>query len=194
MMDQEALLNRWLPARLEALNTMQIALRYYNADKEWTPMEIHIDGKLAIEGTAAGFIFPALECGVINARALLEFMGLCVNKQRRLANIERNRRPDDIGIEQFMLNGSPLPLVRADEAIARYLGPPEDAERGLVAMFDLANKALAHLTTDVESERWSAHELEIACEGIPALLESALYTPLGLPFPKYRHASRPRGG
>lgn len=191
MMDDHTVLHRWLPSRLESLNTMQIALRYYNADKEWTPMKIHIDGKLAIEGTAAGFIFPAMECGVINARALLEFMGLCVTKQKRLANIER-RRPDDIGIERFKVNENPLPVVRADEAIARYLGPPEDAERGFIAMFDLANKALAHITTDVEPERWSAHELEIACEGIPALLESKLYTPLGLPFPKYRHTSRPR--
>lgn len=192
MMDKQLVLNRWLPSRLETLHAMGIALAHYNADKERLRMEIRFDGDLVIEGTAAGFIYPTLESGVINARALLEFMGLCMDKQGRLANVSK-RRPNDIGIEDFTRDGAPLSLVRPNEAIARYQGPQEDAEAGFLAIFSLANKVLAHMTTDVESGRWPSQVLQIACAGIPALLESYLYTPLCLPFPKCRCTSRPRG-
>lgn len=193
MMDEQFTLDRWLPSRLETLHAMEIALGYYTSDQERARMEIRFDGELVIEGTAPGFIYPTLESGVINARVLLEFMGLCVDKHGRLANVSR-RRPDDIGIEDFKRSGKSLPLVRPSEAIARYRGPPQDAEASFLAIFNLANKALAHMTRDVASERWPAHVLKVACIGIPALLESYLYTPLGLPFPRYRHTSRPCAG
>lgn len=192
-MDQKIVLERLVPYKLQAISALSIALKYWCAWDSPKSLEIYMDGKLAIEGNTNAWINPVLEAGAIHARGLLEFIGLRVTKDGKLANI-RGRMPDDVGIEQFQTNdGASLSLVSPADAIGRYKGPAVDAERALVAVFHLSNKALAHLTYGVVSEeRWSTSDLELACSGIPALIESYLYTPLGLPMPEYLHASRSR--
>lgn len=188
MVNQSAVLNRWLPYRLQTLEALRIALRHFNAGNDTKPLAVHIDGKLVMEGTAAGIINPMMEAGVIHARALLEFLGLAV-KEKRLIKVPR-RRPDDICIEHLTLNGAALSMVEPQAAIRSYEGPSDEAERALVTVFDLANKGLAHLTWGIRKDGWSSHDLDIACRGITALVVGNVYRTLGAPVPDYQISSR----
>jgi hypothetical protein len=151
-------------------------------------MEIFVEGKLQIEGNLNAFTNPAIEAGVVHCRVLLEFLGLCVHKGC-LTHIER-RKKSDIGIENFVGSSGPLQKVDIDVALARYKGDPADAERALLTVFRLANKNLSHTTCELENHPEDVTSLLIAAAGIPSLVVSYLYTPLGLPPPNYKITSR----
>ena len=77
-------------------------------------------------------------------------------------------------------------LQRLDpkDALAAYSGPREEAEGALISIFEVANKLMAHITDGTLSDEWTDRHLDIACRGIPALVESHLYTKLGMTVPK----------
>lgn len=154
-------------------------------------MTIHADGKLVIEGNLNGFTNPAIEAGLVHCRALLEFLGLCMNKDARLGNI-KTRRSSDIGIEHFRNSSGPLPKVTPDDAVRRYEGGRQQAEEALISVFQITNKGLAHFTTDLVENPELRSLVEIASRGVPSLVVSHLYTPLGLPPPNYKHPTRHR--
>ena len=116
-----------------------------------------------------------VEAGFIHARCLLEFLGLGV-KKGKLITVE-NRRADDIAIEHFTVDGVPLEKVTPDVALSAYTGPRDRGERALVAIFELANKGLAHFTRTFP-DGYNSVDLEIACQGIPVLVQNQLYVKL----------------
>jgi hypothetical protein len=175
------LLQVWIPYRLEALETMLWAYDKSHDYERPRKMQVLVEGRILLQGNTAAILNPMIEVGFIHARSLMEFMGLRVEKGH-LASIV-SRRQDDMGIEHFRdTRGMPLPKVSPQAVVATYNGKPADAERALVAMFDLANKGLAHLS----AWTWGGYtdrELWDACEGIRMLIQNNLYTPLGIPMP-----------
>lgn len=181
MMTLEDVLNRWIPYRLQALETFQFAWKWIGESDATRKVEVFEADRLKLKVNVEAIANPMIEVGFIHARALLEFMGLCANNGK-LGQI-RNRRPDDIAIEHFSTSQIPLCVVTPDAALSAYQGPREDAENALVAIFELTNKILAHLTTGTLSAEYTDHHLDIACLGIPALLNNHLYAKLGRQIP-----------
>ncbi|WP_108473149.1 hypothetical protein [Rhodanobacter thiooxydans] len=175
------LLEVWIPYRLQALETLLWAYDKSHDYEQPREMQVFVEGRLLLRGNTAAMLNPMIEVGFIHARSLMEFMGLRVEKGH-LAAIP-SRRQDDIGIEYFRdARDAPLPKVSPQAVFTAYNGEPADAERSLVAMFDLANKGLAHLS----GWNWGGYtdrELRNACEGIRVLIQNYLYTPLGIRMP-----------
>ncbi|MBN8921754.1 MAG: hypothetical protein BGP10_15165 [Rhodanobacter sp. 68-29] len=181
MMNLDDVLHKWIPYRLQAMETMMWA--YYKQDDIEPPKEIvvTVDGEKILQGYASAIFNPMLEVGFIHARSLLEFMGLAASEGRLVA--VKGRRKDDIAIEQFSVNGVALEKVSPSMALDTYTGPRDLGERALVAMFELANKGLAHLTSGIP-DGYTSEDLEIACKGIKALVGNNLYIKLGMQIPE----------
>lgn len=192
-MDYDFFLQRLIPYRLGAVSALTLALEYWFHWDSAVPMQIYFDGKLAIEGNSNGFTNPAIESGLIHCRALLEFLGLC-EREEALQSIALPRRSDDIGIESFCNASGPLPLVAPSTALSRYTGASFEAEHALLAVFHATNKGLAHVTNGFSLSKADSNLIEVASRGVPALVVSHLYTPLGLPAPNFEIESRPRNG
>jgi hypothetical protein len=191
MVDRDRLLHE-LPYRMQAIDTLNLAL---NLSSTWSaaPMTLFAGDELVVEGTLHGFTNPAIEAGIMHCRALLEFLGLC-DMNGKLGNITR-RRKTDIGIEHFNTPaGSPLKMVSPDDAANRYPGSTDEAKNALLAVFQVANKELAHVTEDLRDSPEHARLIEIASRGIPVLMVGCFYKPMGLPAPDYRLSHRPRNG
>ena len=190
-MDSDRLLRELLPYRMTAVETLNLAI---HLQMRWDrpPMTIHVNDKLVVEGNLNAFTNPAIEAGLVHCRALLEFLGLCMTKDARLANL--TRRPSDIGIEHFSNANGPLSMVTPDDAVKRYKGGREEAEKALISVFQITNKGLAHVTKDLVDNPEHGTLIEIASRGVPSLVISHLYTPLGLPAPNYKLPRRFRNG
>ena len=191
-MNLDRLLNEIMPYRMQAVATLNLAtcLRMKWADHP-QPLEIHVNGKLQVEGNLHAFTNPAIEAGLVHCRALLEFLGLTANKSGRIVNINR-RRPGDIGIEHFSNASGHLSTVNPDTVLSRYDGSKEEAEKALLAVFQITNKGIAHVTEDIKDNPDHGKLIEIASRGVPSLVVSYLYTPLGLPAPDYKLTHRMR--
>jgi hypothetical protein len=191
-MNETRLLYEILPYRMYAVATLNRALQLRARWSNAPAMAIFVDGKLEIEGNFDAFANPAIEAGLVHCRALLEFLGLC-DKDSVLSNIERRRR-GDVGIEHFKNAAGHLKMVDPQAVLKRYDGGQAEAEKALLCVFHLANKGLAHITQDLKDHPEQGALLEIASRGIPSLVVSYLYTPLGIPAPDYKITSRPREG
>jgi hypothetical protein len=191
-MTVDEVLNLWIPYRLQALDTLQFAWRWIGESDSPRRVEVFEEGRLRLRGNVAAIANPMIEVGVIHARALLEFLGLCA-VNGKLAQIKK-RRPDDIAVEHFSTPAAPLCIVAPSEAIAAYEGPSDEAESALVAIFEFANKGLAHLTAEILSAEYTDHHLDIACRGIPVLLHNHLYAKLGMQIPSPPSAAPQNGG
>jgi hypothetical protein len=179
-----------LPYRMTSVDILNKATLWQAEWPDPTPMEIYANGKLVAEGNLNGFINPAIEAGLVHCRALLEFLGLA-SSSGRIVNV-MGRRSTDIGIEHFTNANGPLPRVSPDIALAHYDGGREDAEKALLAVFEITNKGIAHATQDMKDDPDQGRLIEIASRGVPSLVVSHLYTPLGLRAPKYKLTHRPR--
>jgi hypothetical protein len=191
-MTPHEVLHRLIPYRLNAVATFTLALRLRGNWEEAPPTQLFVDGKLTVEGNLSAFTNPAIEVGVIHCRALLEFLGLCRTKSGKLGNLNGARKADDAGIEHFSNSNGPLPLVTPSQACARYPRGAAEAENALLAVFQAASKGVAHLTVANQSSSEQSRLLEIASRGVPALVVSHLYTPLGLETPDYQNTERRR--
>ena len=189
MMDRNRVLIE-LPYRMQAIATLNLAINL-SATLGAAPMRLYAGDKLVVEGTLHGFTNPAIEAGIMHCRALLEFLGLC-NDNAQLGNITGARRRTDIGIEHFNTPaGAPLKIVTPDDAANRYPGPIDEAKNALLAVFQVANKELAHVTEDLRDSPEHARLIEIASRGIPVLVVGCFYKPLGLQAPEYKLTDRP---
>jgi len=191
MMTLDELLLRWIPYRLQAIETLLFAWKWLDEPGHPRSVQVVENGRVRLNGNAAAIANPMIEAGLIHARALLEFMGLnsCGG---RLCQI-LTRRKDDVAIEHFRSKTGPLEKVSPSAAIATYAGPPDEAESALLSIFAFANKGMAHLTTQAGISQYSDMHLEIACQGIPVLLLNNLYTKLGIAMPTPPE-SQPRNG
>lgn len=184
---RDRLLHEILPYRMMSVSTMHRAIYWHAVWPHPTPMQIYADGKVIADGNLNAFINPAIEAGLVHCRALLEFLGLAM-RSGRLANVRR-RKPTDFGIEHFGLS-----KVSPNVVLAHYDGGEEDAEKALLSVFEITNKGIAHVTEDLKDNLDHGRLVEIASRGVPSLIISHLYTPLGLPPPDYKLTYRPRDG
>ena len=185
-------LHRLIPYRLGAVETLSLVLRQGELWSGAKSLQLYIDSKLVVEGNANAFTNPVIESGIIHCRALLEFLGLSMSKAGKLENLQRQRKSDDIGIEHFATSSGPLSIVPPSGALARWPGGAAEAEQALLAVFRTANKGVAHFTSAFATTPEEARFIEIAALGVPALVVSYLYTPLGLPPPPSQIKARPR--
>ena len=191
-MTLDDVLNLWIPYRLQTLDTLQFAWRWIEESDSLRRVEVFEEGRLRLQGNVAAIANPMIEVGIIHARSLLEFLGLCATNGR-LSQIKK-RRPDDIAVEHFSTPKAPLSIVTPDAALSAYQGPRKEAEMALVAIFEFANKGLAHLTTETLSAEYTDQHLDIACRGIPVLLHNHLYAKLGKQIPHPPSAVSTNGG
>jgi hypothetical protein len=120
----------------------------------------------------------------------LSFSGWA-QKKGRILNIDRHRS-DDIGIEHFSNASGHLSMVNAETALSRYDGGKEEAEKALLAVFEITNKGIAHVTKHIKDNPDHGRLIEIASRGVPSLVVSYLYTPLGLAAPNCKLSHRLR--
>lgn len=179
-MNGQEVLDIWIPYRLQAIRTMWWAYNQLQDLPRPRELQVFVDGRQLLQGNASAVLNPMIEAGFIHARCLLEFLGLGV-KRGRLVTID-NRRGDDIAIEQFDVDGVALEKVTPDAALSAYLGPKDRGERALVAIFELVNKSLAHFSNAM-SDGYNSVDLEIACKGIPVLMQNHLYVKLKMAVP-----------
>ena len=172
--------------RMEAIETGRLALAYAKNWETIPSLEIYLDGKLVIEGTATAFTNNAIETGVMHCRALLEFLGLSGNGQTKLKEITKPRKSKDMAIEDF----SSLKKVTLLKAVSSYRGSHADAEAALAYTIHLANKVMAHITSSLQEHERGNEFLEIAFRGVPLLMINNFYDPLGISVPKYELQSR----
>jgi hypothetical protein len=191
-MNFDRLLHEIIPYRMQAVDTLNLAMRLW---MKWLddppPLEVYVSGKLQIEGNLHAFTNPAIEAGLIHCRALLEFLGLTANRSGRITNVS-GRRPSDIGIEHFSNSSGSLSMVHPDIAFGLYDGGKLEAENALLAIFRITNKDIAHITKDLNDNPVYGRLIEIASRGVPTLVVSYLYTPLGLAAPDYKLTHRLR--
>ena len=181
MMNLDDVIERWIPYRLQAIETLQFAWDWLGESDEPRAVQVLIEGKPILGCNVAAIANPMIEAGLIHARALLEFLGLAV-RNRRLGQVP-HRFPGDIAIEHYSTAGQGLTMVSPEQVYAAYDGPREDAENAIVAILEFANKGMAHITDGVFSGKWTNRHLDIACRGIPVLLNNHLYAKLGRTLP-----------
>jgi hypothetical protein len=192
-MNDAQLLHELIPYRMQAANILKYALGLRARWPEGPPtMTLYVDGKQIMEGNLNAFTNPTIEAGLVHCRALLEFLGLR-SKKGTLCNIEK-RRGSDVGIEHFKNADGHLKMIDPETALKRYNGGRTEAEKTLLTVFHIANKGVAHITQYLKEHPEHAKLVEIASRGIPSLVVSYLYTPLGIPAPEYQITSRPRNG
>src|SRR5215207_2941710 len=115
---------------MQAVDTLNYALRLQSSWSTAPWMTMHVDGKQVMEGNLNAFTNPAIEAGLIHCRALLEFLGLC-DRDGQLSNRKR-RNPGDVGIEHFGNADGPLKMVKPETALSKYDGGREEAEKALL--------------------------------------------------------------
>ncbi|WP_445221479.1 hypothetical protein ACKWRH_16805 [Bradyrhizobium sp. Pa8] len=179
MIDDQRMMHL-LAHRMQSVAMLNWALELTSNLREEPPIAVYIDGKLMIEGNLNAITNPIMEVGLVHCRALLEFLGLCESKG---SLGQKERRKTDVGVEHFRNAAGPLKKVEPEIALSRYEGDRAEAEKALVAVLHVTNKGLAHNTMDLIESPEGAKLVEIASRGVPALMVSYFYTPLGLPKP-----------
>ncbi len=151
-------------------------------------MSVYIEGKPCFEGLETAFTNPAIEAGIINCRAMLEFLGLSLNRKNpsSLKVRAKSRDKDNVLIENFDADGIPLKKVTPDKVRRLSLVNREKGVEALARLLHISNKEIAHPTQGRlgENDEKDIELLIIAAKGIRALTVSYLYTPLGLNPPE----------
>jgi hypothetical protein len=182
MMHLDNVLKEWIPYRLESLRTFLAVWELVNETNQQREVQILVDGKPRFVGNVAMIANPICEIGLIHARSLLEFLGLNLVKGE-LKTRERKRNTDDIAIEHFKANGITLERRKPEDVLRDYSGDPDDAKAAFMAIFEWANKGIAHITEQRLSREYTEDHLRIALSGIEHLVSKHLYIKLGMTIP-----------
>lgn len=185
MYSEEDYIKRIIPHRLNMIEIMLFAMTEMRQSIEPKKMMVYVDDKLCFKGLETAFTNPAIEAGIINCRAMLEFLGLELKKEN-LDTRSTKKYPDQKYIEDFKFSGNPLEKVTP--AKVRSLSKT-DGEKGVEAiarLLQIANKEIAHITDgrSEENDRTDFELLVIGARGIRALTVNYFYIPLGLNLPE----------
>ena len=191
-MDSADYLTRLLPHRLDAVAIAVLMLRFRLKWQEPKPMQIFVEGRLQFEGRTTLFTNPAIEVGVLHARALLEFIGLKVNAGKLIQAAASSRQPDDAAIEKLVSSAGPLPLVTPEEAGAIHPANPEAAKQALARVIAAAHKGLAHSSATYFASPIDAQQTLLALQLTQQLVEHHVYAPLGIERPPWPIEARVR--
>ena len=188
MYTEQDYIERIIPHRLGMIEIMQFALTEMRQTIEPKKMMVYVDDKPCFKGLETVFTNPAIEAGIINCRAMLEFLGLRLKKNSasELETRPSSNYEDDMHIEDFKINSVALEKV-SPEKVRRL--SVTDSEKGVIAiarLLHISNKEVAHPTCGRvgEDDGTDVELLTIGAKGIRALTVSYFYTPLGLNPPE----------
>ncbi len=187
-MSKTELLQNLIPYRMQAVDTLNYALRLRSSWSDAPLMTIHADDKQVMKDNLNAFTTPPIEAGLVHCRALLEFLGLCVKDGSLITG--KKSQPGGIGIEHFKSAGETLKIVDPESVLSRYEASQEEAEKALLTVFHITDNGLAHITAGLAAHPATGSLLEVASRGIPAPVISYLYTPPGLAAPNDKITSR----
>ena len=184
MYTREDYIQRIIPHRLGMIEIMLFALTEMRQEVEPKPILVYVDGKPLFKGLESAFTNPAIEAGVVNSRAMLEFLGLRLKTgdANSLAVRAKSEYDDDLHIESFSAGHEKLKRVTPAKVRRLAITDPEMGERAMARLLHIGNKEIAHSTLGRpgEDDDMDFEMLRIAGKGIRALTVSYFYTPLGL--------------
>lgn len=183
-----------IPHRLGMIEIMLFALTEMRQTIEPQKMMVYVGDKPCFKGLETAFTNPAIEAGVINCRATLEFLGLRLKKDNpsELETRPSGKYDDDLHIEDFTKDGVPLEKVTPEKVRRLSLTDREKRVKALARLLHISNKEIAHPTLGRKGED-DGSDIELIVlggKGIRALTVSCFYTPLGLnpPIKLIQHA------
>jgi len=194
MYDEQDFIENIIPHRLGMIELMLFALEMRQAivPKKLT---VYIDDKPYFQGLETAFTNPAIEAGIINCRAMLEFLGLRINKNNPSVLETRPSRKyaDDMHIDDFKnADGVALEKVTPDKVRRLSIPDREKGEKAIARLLHISDKEIAHCTIgrSGEDDGTDIELLFIGANGIRALTVSYFYIPLGLKPPENLIKSR----
>jgi len=180
-----------IPHRLRTLNGGLSAIKLERRFGPLEMMDVMVDagdGSQSSEyrGVLSALTQPLITVAVINARCLLEFLGLGVNSKSRPPTLNvscKARRQGDVGIENFSDPTGKLLNALTPTFAAAILGRAADfhsLDSAWAATYTIANQRLAHSTEDeILDKRNMDDRMGMAFETIPELVCRAFYDKLG---------------
>ena len=188
MYSEKDYIDHIIPHRLGMIEIMLFALTEMRQTVEPKKISVYVDGKPCFKGLETAFTNPAIEAGIINCRAMLEFLGLRLKKGNPsdLETRPSSRYDDNIHIENFKKYGVALEKVTPDKVRRLSITDREKGVYAIARLLHISNKELAHPTSgrNNEDDGTDVELLIIAAKGIRALTVSYFYTPLGLNQPE----------
>lgn len=177
-----------IPHRLGMIEIMLFALTDMRQTIEPKKMMVYVDDKPCFKGLETAFTNPAIEAGIINCRAMLEFLGLRLKKgSASELEMRPSRNHDDaMHIEDFKKDGVALEKVSPDKVRRLSITDQEIGLEAIARLLHISNKEAAHPTCGRtgEDDGTDIELLVIGAKGIRALTVSYFYTPLGLNPPE----------
>lgn len=177
-----------IPHRLGMIEIMLFALTEMRQTIQPKEMMVYVDGKPCFKGLETAFTNPAIEAGIINCRAMLEFLGVRLKKN---SASEIETRPssnydDDMHIEDFKKNGIALKKVSPAKVRRLSVTDPEKGVKAIARLLHIGNKEVAHPTCGRigEDDGTDVEFLITGAKGVRALTVSYFYTALGLNPPE----------
>jgi len=156
---------------------------------------LSFDGQEVISSNSTGFIAaPLIEIGAVYCSAILEFLGIRYDagsmQMKQISDNQRNRNSDDVQIESFE-----LPQLTVDQFLSfceqvecpDHLVPVAQANAAKACAYTifLANKTLAHLTSQGTYVDYDFPKLELCGTMVSWSLCRFLYEPMGIKPPSY---------
>ncbi len=189
MYSQQDYIDLIIPHRLGMIEIMLFALTEMRQTIEPKKMMVYVDDKPCFKGLETAFTNPAIEAGIINCRAMLEFLGLRLKKDNpsELETRPSSTYDDDLHIEDFKKADVALEKVTPEKVRRLSISDREKGVRALARLLHISNKEIAHPTLgrQGEDDGTDVELIVIGGKGIRALTVSYFYTPLGLnPPPK----------
>ena len=92
MISLEEILERWIPYRLQAIETLQFAWDWIGESDAPREVIVLVDGHKKLQGNVAAIANPMIEIGFIHARALLEFNAELRKQLKSAGFLERDAR------------------------------------------------------------------------------------------------------
>jgi hypothetical protein len=189
MYSEQEYIEQIIPHRLGMIEIMLFALTEMRQTVEPKKILVYVDDKPCFKGLETAFTNPAIEAGIINCRAMLEFLGLRLKKDNptELETRPKSKYDDDMHIENFMKDGVALEKVTPEIVKRLSITDPEKGVKAIARLLHISNKEVAHPTLGRkdEDDGTDIELIVIGANGVRALTVSYFYTPLGLnPPPK----------
>lgn len=177
----DEMLREHIPYRLTHLDGLVWASEKLLDSHPPTAISVQFDGQVVVIAKSLYQITnPLFEIGILYCRVLLEFLGIQLDRGKKVLASRTGRRPDDFGIEQLS-----LPCVTVPELLGAPSPRPWDTERAVIATLVSADKGIAHFTSDTSSRACAANSLPCA-RAIAWCVEEYVYRKLNVPIPTYK--------
>lgn len=188
MYSEQEYIEQIIPHRLGMIEIMLFALTEMRQMVEPKKILVYVDDKPCFKGLETAFTNPAIEAGIINCRAMLEFLGLRLKKNNpsELETRAKSKYDDDMHIENFMKEGVALEKVTPEKVKRHSITDPEKGVKAIARLLHISNKEVAHPTLGRkgEDDGTDIELIVIGAKGVRALTMSYFYTPLGLEPPQ----------